>query len=190
LNPEVNKEVKQRRLGALVVVALVIALGSGYQFIAHRFFPQPDGATAAAPEVRYGEFWGTKLPDMAGQSQPLEQWLGKVAVVNFWAPWCPPCRKEIPGFIQLQERLGAQGLQFVGVALDELDKVQAYVDETGINYPILLGDMAAVNLGQAAGNRLGGLPYTVVFDRQGKAVAALTGAVSEERLEALVKPLL
>lgn len=179
-----------QRRGVLVVATLAILVGSGYQFLAHRYFPDRGGPAAQVPEIRYGEFWGTKLPDMAGQPQPLEQWLGKVAVVNFWAPWCPPCRKEIPGFIQLQERLGAQGLQFVGVALDELDKVQAYVDETGINYPILLGDMAAVNLGQAAGNRLGGLPYTVIFDRQGKAVAALTGAVSEERLEALVKPLL
>jgi thiol-disulfide isomerase/thioredoxin len=176
--------------GVLVVATLAVLLGSGYQFVAHRYFPDQGGPAPQAPEVRYGEFWGTKLPDMAGNAQPLDQWLGKVAVVNFWATWCPPCRKEIPGFIQLQDRLGAQGLQFVGVALDELDKVQAYVDETGINYPILLGDMAAVNLGQAAGNRLGGLPYTVIFDRQGKAVAALTGAISEERLEALVKPLL
>jgi thiol-disulfide isomerase/thioredoxin len=113
-----------------------------------------------------------------------------VLVVNFWAPWCPPCRKEIPGFLRLQERLGPKGLQIVGVALDEQDKVRAYVEETGMDYPILLGGMDAVNLGRLAGNRLGGLPYTVVLDRQGQAVATLVGEVAEARLEGIVQPLL
>jgi thiol-disulfide isomerase/thioredoxin len=140
--------------------------------------------------VRSAEFWGTTLPDLARQPQAFSQWLGQVVVVNFWAPWCPPCREEIPGFIRLQDRLGTQGLRFVGVALDDEDKVRAYVDETGINYPILLGGMDAVKLGQAAGNRLGGLPYTVVFDRRGNAVASLVGGVSEARLEGVVMPLL
>jgi thiol-disulfide isomerase/thioredoxin len=140
--------------------------------------------------IRSAEFWGTTLPDLARQPQALKQWLGQVVVVNFWAPWCPPCREEIPGFIRLQDRLGSQGLRFVGVALDDEGKVQAYVDETGINYPVLLGGMDAVKLGQAAGNRLGGLPYTVVFDRGGNAVASLVGGISEARLEGLVKPLL
>jgi thiol-disulfide isomerase/thioredoxin len=77
--------------------------------------------------------------DLAGKAQALRQWQGKVLVLNFWAPWCPPCREEIPDFIRLQERHGQAGLQFVGVALDDPDKVAAFVDETGINYPILLG---------------------------------------------------
>jgi len=153
----------------------------------------PAGATEQVgnpAEVNITAVWAANLPDLAQQPQPLKQWLGKVTVLNFWAPWCPPCRKEIPGFIRLQERLGAQGLQIIGVALDEPDKVQAYVDEAGMDYPILLGGMQAVELGQAAGNRLGGLPYSVVFDRQGNAVATLVGAVDEARLESIVKPLL
>ena len=171
----------------LLVLSLVAAgLGTASWLSATRA-PEPVGAVA---EVNLAQVWATTLPDLAQQPQAIKQWQGKVLVLNFWAPWCPPCRKEIPGFINLQNRLGSKGLQIVGIALDDIDKVQAYVDETGMDYPILLGDMKAVELGQAAGNRLGGLPYSVVFDRQGKAVATLVGEVSETRLEQLVQPLL
>lgn len=175
----------------LLVLSLVAAgLGTASWF-ATQHAKAPDAVKLGAPDaVNISGVWATSLPDLAQQPQPMRQWLGRVMVINFWAPWCPPCRKEIPGFIRLQDRLGPQGLQIVGVALDEPDKVQAYVDETGMDYPILLGGMQAVELGQAAGNRLGGLPYTVVFDRRGNAVATLVGEVAEERLEAIVKPLL
>lgn len=175
---------------ALVVLSLVAAGLATTSLLSSRR-GQDAGPTLGAPaEVDVARVWAASLPDLADKPQPLKQWLGKVTVVNFWAPWCPPCRKEIPGFIRLQERLGAQGLQIVGVALDDKDKVQAYADGAGMDYPILLGDMQAVELGQAAGNRLGGLPYTVVFDRKGNPVATLVGEVSEARLEGIVKPLL
>jgi thiol-disulfide isomerase/thioredoxin len=172
---------------ALIVLSLVAAaLGTASLLTATRT-PEP---VVSLAEVNHAQVWATTLPDLAQQPRPIKQWQGKVLVLNFWAPWCPPCRKEIPGFMNLQARLGGKGLQIVGVALDDIDKVRAYVDETGMDYPILLGDMKAVELGQAAGNRLGGLPYSVVFDRQGKAVATLVGEVSESRLESLVQPLL
>lgn len=175
----------------LVVLSLVAAGLATTSWFVNQRTTDHDSARVGAPDaVNIAGVWATTLPDLAQQPQPLKQWLGKVMVINFWAPWCPPCRKEIPGFIRLQERLGGQGLQIVGVALDEADKVQAYVDETGMDYPILLGGMKAVELGQAAGNRLGGLPYTVVFDRRGNAVATLVGEVAEERLAHIVEPLL
>lgn len=170
-------------------VMLAVALGFGLAgVLAGRFLGEPQ--RGAVDEVRTAQVWQAVLPDLTGRRQALAQWRGKVVVLNFWAPWCPPCREEIPGFIRLQGRYGEWGLQFVGVALDEQGRVQAYVRETGINYPILLGGMGAVLLGQAAGNSLGGMPYTLILDRRGEPVAALTGAVSEARLEELVRPLL
>lgn len=172
----------------LFVVALAFGAAG---VVAQRFLaPEPQPSLGAPDEVRVADFWQARLPDLAGQAQAMRQWQGKVVLVNFWAPWCPPCRREIPGFIRLQERHGAQGLQFVGVALDEADKVQAYADQIGINYPVLLGGVEGALLSQSAGNRLGGLPYSVLFDRQGKPVATLTGEVSEARLSGLVQPLL
>jgi thiol-disulfide isomerase/thioredoxin len=169
---------------------LLIALAFGSAGILSRQFLAPAEPLIAAPEIRSAAFWSTELPDLARQPQKLEQWLGKVVVVNFWAPWCPPCRKEIPGFIALQKQYGERGLQFVGIALDQDDPVRAYVAQAGFNYPILLGAEAAFQLSQAAGNPAGGLPYTVVFDRQGNAIAGITGVVSQTRLEGLLRPLL
>ena len=170
---------------------LLAALGLGAMLLGQRWWTTSTELPVGEPgEVRLVEFWATHLPDLHNQPQALRQWQGKVLVVNFWAPWCPPCRQEIPDFIRLQDRLGKQGLQFVGIALDELDKVSAFVDESGINYPILLGNTNVAALSRNAGNRLGGLPYTVLFNRQGNAIATLTGGVTEARLDALLQPLL
>lgn len=170
-------------------LAAALAIGLGW-FAGVRLLASAPDQHASASGVRVAEVWSASLPDLAGNKQPLKQWQGKVLVLNFWAPWCPPCRDEIPGFIRLQEKFADRGLQFVGVALDDPAKVAAYVDETGIGYPILLGDMAAVSLGQAAGNRLGGLPYTLILDRRGNPVETVTGGLDEARLEAIVTPLL
>lgn len=168
---------------------LAVALGFGLMgVLASRFIGEPQGRSIEA--VRIDRLWSAELDDLNGRRQALAQWRGQVVVLNFWAPWCPPCRKEIPGFIRLQQRYGPQGLQFVGVALDDPEPVREYVQATGINYPTLLGGMAAVMLGQAAGNPQGGLPYTLILDRQGKPVITLLGAVSEGRMEALIRPLL
>ena len=170
---------------------LLVAAGFGATLVAQRYWaPEADPMVGSAAEVRPADFWATQLPDLKQQNQPLNQWLGKVLVVNFWATWCPPCRQEIPGFIRLQERLGMQGVQFIGIALDDADKVATFVQESRINYPILLGSSQAAALSYSSGNQSGGLPYTVLFNRQGNAVATLTGGVSEARLEALLKPLL
>ncbi len=168
---------------------LAVAVGFGLMgALAGRLIGEPQRGAVEA--VRVDRIWAAELTDLAGQRQALRRWRGQVVVLNFWAPWCPPCREEIPGFVRLQQRYGAQGLQFLGVALDRPEPVQEYVQAAGINYPILLGDMAAVMLGQAAGNRQGGLPYTLILDRAGQPVLTLLGAVSERRMEALIRPLL
>jgi thiol-disulfide isomerase/thioredoxin len=111
-------------------------------------------------------------------------------VVNFWATWCPPCRAEMPEFVKLQTKYKTNGLVFVGIAIDQKDKVIAFADEIGVNYPVLLGELGAVELTRNLGNRLGGLPYTVIVDRSGHIVATEMGELSKARLEPVIKSLL
>lgn len=128
--------------------------------------------------------------DLHEKVQPLAQWQGKVMVVNFWATWCPPCIAEIPEFIKFQKQYAKQGVQFVGIAIDQKSKVQAFAEEKGMNYPVLLGDLAGIDLARRIGNAQGGLPYTVIVDRSGKIVTTQLGTLSPENLEAIIKPLL
>lgn len=174
----------------LIFAVLVGILGAGYLFF-HRYnYRHPISINTPAATQASDAIFAARLPDLAGIRQPIAQWRGKVLVVNFWAPWCPPCRNEIPGFMALQKEYGAQGLQFVGIALDDKAKVQKYVDEVGINYPILISDLEAVALSHATGNKSDGIPYTVVIDRNGKIVASELAELGKEKLRNIVVPLL
>ncbi|MDQ3185039.1 MAG: TlpA family protein disulfide reductase [Pseudomonadota bacterium] len=136
------------------------------------------------------KIFAASLPDLQGTNQPISQWKGNVMVVNFWATWCAPCREEIPEFIKLQKRFSDQGLVFIGIAVDQKEKVAAFSKEIGINYPVLVGGMNAMALANAAGNLQGALPFTVVIDRSGKITDTRLGRLSQSKLESMLKPLL
>ncbi|HEX8874015.1 MAG TPA: TlpA disulfide reductase family protein [Nitrosospira sp.] len=148
------------------------------------------GASAEAANRGAETILAASLPDLQDNNQPLSQWLGKVMVVNFWASWCEPCRKEIPEFIELQEKFGDRGLVFVGIAVDQKERAAMFSKEIGINYPVLVGDLKTMALAEAAGNRQGALPFTVVIDRSGKITDTKLGSLSRSRLESMLKPLL
>jgi thiol-disulfide isomerase/thioredoxin len=131
-----------------------------------------------------------KLMGIDDKVQPFEQWRGKVLVVNFWATWCGPCREEIPGFIQFQERYRADGVQFVGVAIDQKERVVPYAKEMGINYPIVVGGVETLEFARQLGNHASVLPFTLVIDRAGKVSSALAGIIRPDKLETLLKPLM
>lgn len=172
-----------KRASILVLGALLIGTLSACSEQAKA--PAPTAGQADSARI-----FAASFPDLEGKPQALKQWQGRILVLNFWAPWCPPCRAEIPDFIQLQEQYRRQDVVFVGLALDQKDKVQAFSDEIGINYPILLGESDAVELGKLAGNRLGGLPYTVIFAKNGDIVFTQAGEIKRERLEAVLKSLI
>jgi thiol-disulfide isomerase/thioredoxin len=113
--------------------------------------------------------------DVEGKAQALSQWPGRIVVLNFWATWCPPCLKEIPAFIDLQQRLGPRGVQFVGIALDQVEAVKPFLATHGLNYPVMLGDQDVARLMTTLGNEIGALPYSVVVGRDGKVLTSHQG---------------
>jgi thiol-disulfide isomerase/thioredoxin len=169
--------------GLGVSALALIALLAGY--VSYSWFQGPDAGEDAAQVLL-----AASLDDLSGSKQALSQWRGRVLVVNFWATWCPPCLKEIPEFVRLQDKYGARGVQFIGIAIDEKSKVVKFAATLGINYPVLLAESEGISLARRAGNRLGGLPFTVIINRQGGTAKVELGTLDENKLSPILEPLL
>ena len=136
--------------------------------------------TATAPALTIFEL---VLADLKGQPQALGQWRGKILIVNYWATWCHPCREEMPGFSRLQEKYRDKGVQFVGISIDNADKIIEFQKTTPVTYPLLIGDMSAMEDSAKLGNTRQALPFTAVFDREGRLSATKLGRLSEPELD-------
>ena len=169
--------------GFLFFAVALAALAAG--FFARSTLDDPD-ATPDAAQV----LLAATLEDMNGQPQPLSQCRGNIMVVNFWATWCPPCLKEIPEFIKLQQRYGDRGVQFVGLAIDDKAKVAEFAAKLGMNYPVLMAQREGLTLARNAGNRLGALPFTVIIDKHGRTARVELGELDEKKLAPMLDALL
>lgn len=130
------------------------------------------------------------LPDLEGKEHAISEWDGKVLLVNFWATWCPPCRHEIPDFIEVRRKYADQGFEIVGVAIDDVDSIRDYVDVLDIDYPILWGGANASAIAREYGNRSNALPYSALIDRQGHIRFSGAGRLPRDSLEKAVQSLL
>ncbi len=129
------------------------------------------------------------VKDMNGQSVALSSFRGKVIVLDFWATWCPPCKAEIPGFVELQKQYGEKGLQIVGVSVDDtIDKLSPFAAEFKMNYPVLVG-LDRDDLQDAYGP-MWGIPTTYLISRDGKICRKHSGIVGKDRYEQDIKALL
>ena len=126
-------------------------------------------------------------PDLDGELRNIKEWDGKIIFLNFWATWCPPCLKEIPEFIELQNTYGEQGFQIVGIAIDDEEAVRDYVEEVGMNYPSLVAEADGVLLAKRYGNGIGALPYTVIINRDGEISDTFRGELSKIRAKELLE---
>ena len=168
---------------SLIAAVAIGALLAGI-FFAGGFRTGAPAAAAAAGLL------GTTLPDMDGREQRVDQWKGKVLIVNFWATWCEPCREEMPQFVKMQRELGGRGVQFVGIAVDQPDKIRKFAAELGLNYPSLVGGYGALELSKTLGNKIMALPFTVILDRDGEIAHAQLGVWKSGKLEAIIDQLL
>jgi thiol-disulfide isomerase/thioredoxin len=125
------------------------------------------------------------LGDLAGKPTSIRSWPGKSMIVNFWATWCGPCRREIPLLRELQKQHGAEGFQIVGVAVDIREDVIKYAQEIGIDYPVLIGEQDGLDAVNKFGQGSIGFPFTVFTDNQGRIVLFHLGEIRKEQADVL-----
>lgn len=169
------------RLWLTVAGAALVAAAIGYRLgVLGESAESPTAATQALPVFEM------VLTDLKGQPQSLGQWRGKVLVVNYWATWCHPCLEEMPGFSRLQDNYRDKGVQFVGISIDTATKIVEFQKTTPVSYPLLIGDIGVMENSAKLGNTRQALPFTAVFNGQGRLSATKLGRFAEADLERLL----
>ncbi len=128
------------------------------------------------------------LKDLQSTPRHLSEWKSPILIVNFWAPWCPPCRREIPSLMDLQKTYQGD-MQLIGLSFDTLQKVTEFNDKQPVNYPLLLVQSEATQINRYFGNDSRALPFTAVLNEQREIVFQYSGEISHEQLETQIKKL-
>jgi cytochrome c biogenesis protein CcmG, thiol:disulfide interchange protein DsbE len=165
----------------LVRLLAFLALLAGMYFFLHH------AGSSTAPSVRKDIAPDFSLPDLAGQKLKLSSYRGKIVLLDFWATWCDPCRREIPHFTELQSKYGSHGFQIIGVSMDDgPDPVRDFYQQFKMNYPVVMG---TARTGELYGGVLG-LPLAFLIDRDGRITAKHIGDIDISVLEKEIVTLL
>ena len=175
--------------------AIVLIAAAAVGVVAYVTGRQADQQKVVVALPQAADIIGQRLPvfeaiDLDQTLRSIQEWEGQVLLINFWATWCAPCRREMPDLMALQDELGDQAT-VIGIALDLPEDVGRYVEQLGINYPILIADdLAGTVLVRKLGNANGLLPYSVFVDREGVVrdvkLGELTRQQAKQRLLAIM----
>jgi thiol-disulfide isomerase/thioredoxin len=189
-----------------LAVALVVGVGLAAGFISYRLesnrslpasatpthgaaIPSPSGtepeaseASPPAPRPVPSTLPDVSLPDLAGTTRSLRSFGGRPLIVNFWATWCAPCRREIPLLRELRQRYQAERLEVVGIAIDFHPAIEQYLRQTPIDYPLLMGDKDGLTVAEQFGVQTV-LPFSVFADATGSIVAVKVGELHREEAD-------
>ena len=178
---------KPTRILMVAVLGLFLGAAAGFGIRFLKSNKAPENAPVAGIEPALETLPAFSYPDLEGRLRHSSEWRDRILVLNFWAAWCPPCRAETPLLVELQEKYGHDNVRFVGIAIDDKQPVQDFVDENGVEYPILLGDVKAIELSKKLGNRFEGLPFTVVAMPGGRIILRHQGGIGRKELEPVLK---
>jgi thiol-disulfide isomerase/thioredoxin len=175
---------KPAAIAGLVAVAAIAGL-AGYWLSARPPAKEvlPPGAAARQVPAELPDF---SLADAAGQTRSIREWASKPLIINFWATWCPPCRRELPLLNRLHAEHAGEGFQVIGVAVDFREDVLAFMEETPIDYPMLIGEQDGLDAARAFGMDNLGFPFTVFTDRRGRVVTVHVGELHAPQAEAIL----
>ncbi len=171
----------------LIFATAFVALMAGALFYAARI---PVEVTAPAPAEEdtvadenapiYPDF---RMVDLDGVERDFSEWQGTHRIVNFWATWCAPCRREIPLLKAFQDEHGDEGFQIIGIAVDFPEPVAEYAEEAQFNYPVLVGQEDAMQLAETSGIEFIGMPFTMIVSSDGEFLSAHIGEILDSHLE-------
>lgn len=126
------------------------------------------------------------LPDIAGVDHNFSEWSGKNRILNFWATWCAPCRREIPLLKAFQAEQGDNEFQVIGIAVDFPEPVANYAETAEFNYPILVGQQDAMAIAESSGVEFVGLPFTMFVASDGELLSSYIGELHQSHLDTIV----
>lgn len=186
------------KTSALYVVVIVVAGFAGYTVnnalsapesapvIATSIASQASAAAATAVSESTSSEPTIKMPSLDGSDLGVDDFAGNIRLINFWATWCAPCRREIPLLMSIQATQPIEDLTVIGVAFDEADAVTAYHDDIQFNYPVMIGEDAAIALAEHYELELMALPFTLIVNRDGSLLNAHVGEVEDEEAAQIV----
>jgi len=164
----------QRRV-LLAAGALALAGGAGWSAWRLRLQAPADEAASA--------FWGSSFAGLTGEPVAMAGLRGRPLLLNFWATWCPPCVEELPLLNQFHAEQRGSGWGVVGLALDQPQKVQQFLQRIPLDFPVVLGGANGTTLSRALGNEKGGLPFTVLFGPDGGILRRKMGRLTAQDLQ-------
>ena len=165
-------------------LVIIVAAAAGYIVQQQYSLSLEDQDTAVPVSLERVEF---VLPHIDGSERRLSDWDGESRLVNFWATWCAPCRREIPLLKQLQTEKPEKGLQVIGIAVDYMEDVRAYAEDAQFNYPILVGQEEAIEVAEASGVEFIGLPFTMVISPDGTLVGTHMGEIMQPHVDRIAE---
>jgi len=166
---------------ALIFGIALLLLVAGALFTAARLKPRiPPPPVATTLEVNTHPSF--ELAGLDGQMHDFSEFHGRHRLLNFWATWCGPCRREIPLLKEFQAEQGDDGILIIGIAVDMMDEVQKYAEAAEFNYPILVGEMDAMAVAEQSGLVFHAMPFTMIVTRDGEFLSAHFGELHRPQL--------
>lgn len=178
----------------ILVLVIALAAGAGAYFASRTVLTPESAPVAAAPPAEAAPTApviperrpDVTLADRDGKPRSLAEWNGRPQVINFWATWCAPCRREIPMLNALAKDGAWPDIALVGIAIDFREDVLRYMAQTPIDYPVLIGEQDGLDAARSFGVESLGLPFTAFVDRQGRIVTLHVGELHRPQADVIL----
>ncbi len=176
----------------LIFSVALVSLMAGALFMAGRIAAvktestagkSPQAEATAAPALETNSHPSFSLMGLDGEMHDFDEYAGRHRLLNFWATWCAPCRREIPLLKEFQAEQGDDGILVIGIAVDIMEDVQQYAEDAAFNYPILVGEMDAMAVAEQSGLQFHAMPFTMIVTADGEYLNAHFGELHRPDLD-------